>query len=345
MPYMSKEYNAVIKEYFDITDKTTRFNLLNIDEADQSQVLAALTSRLYDHIINKIDDIDYGDIPETKGDITKLSNYEALVDSLDVMKSLLGEYGQKSNPVDIVLEAVDNIRSRRELFERAFKLNVELPMVMYSTMTLACIQANSYLISTCIEFIKLPNGEDYEVVVDRIATAKTRDNLVLKNLEKFNICCKKGDFDKSMEYIISQATKNLLGSSSAAVISGVVALTLLATNIIPIMRELIYFFFHARTQVSDYFFIQSELLKINAQAVESNPNIKAKERKTISKKQYNIANFLDKIANKIAIDNKQSENKASRDLKTDSINNKKYKTDDLLDSAPDSTAASSSSIF
>lgn len=339
MAYMTKEYDQILKEHFDLDDKDTRTIMLNVNEEDQSQILASLTSRLYDHIINKIDDIDFGDIPETKGDITKLSNYEQLVDSLDVMKSLLSQYGQKANPVDTVLEALDNIRSRREMFEKAFKLSIELPMVMYSTMTLAVIQANSYLISTCVEFIKIPNGDSYEAVVDKIAVNKTKDNLVLNNLAKFNQCCKKGDFDKSMGYVISQASKNLLGvSTSVAGVAAVVALTLLATNILPIMRELVYFFFHTRTQVSDYFYIQSELLKINAQAVETNPGMKAKERKEISKKQYAIANFFDKVANKIAIDNKQSEVKASREVKSD--NTKKYKADDLVDSMPDSVASS-----
>lgn len=339
MAYMCDEYREVLREHFDIDHKETRKILLNVDEADQSQILASLTSKLYDHIINKIDDIDFGDIPETKGDITKLSNYEDLVDSLDVMKSLLDQYGQKHNPIDIVLEALDNIRSRREIFEKAFKLGIELPMVMYSTMVLAIIQANSYLISTCVEFIKIPNGDTYEAVVDKIALNRSKDNLVLNNLSKFNQSCKKGDFDKSMEYVIGQASKNLLGvPSSVAGVAAVIALTLLATNILPILRELVYFFFHTRTQISDYFYIQSELLKINAQAVENNPTFKAKERKEIAKKQYAIANFFDKVANKIAIDNKQSENKVAKDVKTDS--NKKYKTDELINSVPDSVASS-----
>lgn len=345
MAYIFDEYNKLVKEHFDLSDTVTRKTLLAVDENDQSQVLAALTSKLYDHIINKIDDIDFGEIPNTQGDVTKLSNYEDLVDSLDVMKSLLNEYGQKGNPIDTVIEALDNIRSRRELFERAFKLNIELPMVVYSTMVLAVIQANSYLISTCVEFIKMPN-DDYQTTVNKIAVHRSKDNLVIKNLENFNTSCRKGDFDKSMEYILSQATKNLMGvSTGVAGMAAVVALTLLATNIIPMLRELIFFFYYARTQISDYFAIQSELLKINANAVANDPSFTVKDRKEISKKQYNIAGFFDKIANKIAIDNKQSEVKASRDAKSANSNQKKLKTDDLLDSAPDSVASNQSSIF
>lgn len=337
MPIMSREYQDIIKEHFDITDSTTRKVLINIDENDQTQVLAALTSKLYDHIINKIDDIDYGDIPNSKGDVTKIGNYEELVDSLDVMKSLLAEYGQRHNPVDIVLEALDNIRSRRDLFEKAFKLNIELPMVMYSTMVLAVIQADSYLISTCIEFIKSPNTGEYEVMVDKMGLNRTRDNLVLKNLEKFNKSCKKGEFDKSMEYIITSAAKGLVGDTAVMGLAAVTCLTLLATNIIPLLRELVFFFFYTRTKIADYFSIQAELLKVNAQSIESDPRFKAKERKEISRKQYSIANNFDKIANKVAIDTKQSENKATKDI---SAPTKKYKTDELLDSVPDSATSS-----
>lgn len=335
MPILTNEYNQIMKECFDVTHNDTRKILLNINEADQSQVLASLTSKMYDHIINKIEDIDYGNIPGTKGDVTKIEKYEDLIDSLDVMKSLLAEYGQKSNPVDVVIEALDNIRSRKDLFERAFKLNIELPIVIYCNMVLAIIQSNAYLISTCVEFIKYPNSDDYQVTVDKMAVTRTKDNLVLQNLERFNNSCKKGDFDKSMEYIISSVVKNFVGTSSTVAIA---CLTILALNIIPILRELVFFFFYTRTKISDYFSIQSELLKINAQSVEHDEYIKSKDRKEISKKQYKIANIFDKIANKVAIDNKQSEVKASKDIKIES--NKKYKTDDLLDSVPDSATSS-----
>lgn len=344
MAYITEEYNNILKEYFDLSDTNTRKTLLAVDEADQSQVLAALTSKLYDHIINKIGDIDFGEIPNTQGDVTKLSNYESLIDSLDVMRSLLDEYGQKHNPVDIVIEALDNIRSRRELFERAFKLGVELPMVLYSTIVLAIIQADSYLISTCVEFIKMPN-DNYQTTVNKMAVHRTKDNLVIKNLEDFNRSCKKGDIDKTMDYVISQASKNLMGSAPVTGVVAVICLTLLATNIIPLMRELVYFFYYTRTQISDYFSIQSELLKINATAVANDPSFSSKDRKEISKKQFRIADTFDRIANKIAIDNKQSEVKAKKESNDAKRNTSKIKTDDLLDSAPDSVASNQSSIF
>ena len=138
MAILSSEYEQIMKEYFDVTDRDTRKILLNVNEADQNQVLGALTGRLYDHIIQKIDDIDFGTIDLSKGDVTKIEKYEDLVDSLEVMKKLLTEYDQKFNPVDIVIEALDNI-----LFQK-----INLLIYFNSVISLCATIATSVLYKT-----------------------------------------------------------------------------------------------------------------------------------------------------------------------------------------------------
>ena len=46
-------------EFFDITDTETRKVLLAVNEADQNKVLVSLTSKLYDNVVDRIDDIDF----------------------------------------------------------------------------------------------------------------------------------------------------------------------------------------------------------------------------------------------------------------------------------------------
>ena len=48
--YRDPIFEKAMTEYFDIEDHETRKILLNVNEADQSQVLTALTSKLYDNI-------------------------------------------------------------------------------------------------------------------------------------------------------------------------------------------------------------------------------------------------------------------------------------------------------
>ena len=97
---MYSPYYKVINEYVDFTHDETRDYLLNLNEAEQNKVLINLTSRLYNHITRRISDIDFGTIPNSKGDITKVENYKQMTDCLDVIKGMLIEYKQKTEPVD-----------------------------------------------------------------------------------------------------------------------------------------------------------------------------------------------------------------------------------------------------
>jgi hypothetical protein len=332
--YRSKEFKRAINEYFDIEDTLTRKSLFSINEEDQNQVLISLTSRLYDNIVNKVDDIDFGDIPQTKGDITKLPNYEKLNDCIVIMKGILKEYKQDTKPVDTIDLALENIEKRKETFQRAYQLNVELPIVLYNTMSLAVISSISFMIAACIEFIKTPTQESFDIIVDKVALAKTKQNLLFTNLERFNEACKKGEIDNAMEHVIKMNVKNFTGPG---MIIGGVALVGLLFTIIPIMRELIFFFYYSRTRVSDYFDAQADLLQMNAYNLEMSSEKDAGERKKIVAKQLKIVELFRKISNALIVSNKECEVKATKDIVE---TNKKMKINDVVDELPDSAASS-----
>lgn len=330
------DYNKIVREYFDINHTETRKVLISMNEADETQVLTKLTGRLYDNIVNKVDDIDYGDIPKSKGDITKLENYERLTDCLAILRSLLLEYKQKTTSVDTIIDALDNVAKRKDLFQRAFTFNIELPIVMYSTICLSIVSATSFLIASCIEFIKSPNQEDFDLVLDKTGLIKTKDNLLFRNLEKFNKSCSSGQLDECINYVIKNKVKNLTGVDDLALVVGAIAIAGLLLNIIPILRELTFFFYYSRTRMSDYFDIQADLLNMNAYNVQINQTLDKKERDSISKKQLGISSMFKKISNALAIKSKESEKKAIKDM---TVDNKKYKIDELVDSIPDSATS------
>lgn len=338
-----QDYEKIVKEYFDITDDITRKVMININEADQDKMLSALTNKLYDLVIEKIDDIDFGSIPDTKGDITKLENYSQLLECVDLLNDLLEKFRQPKNPVTIVETAIDNIRNRKELFERGFKFNVELPIVLYSTIVLSIVSSISLLIATCIEFIKEPNQEQFEIVIDKVAISKTRENLLFKNLDKFNHACSKGQIDSCVEQCIKNSTasmrKQLTGIEPVVVIGGAAFITIML-NIIPIIRELIYFFYYSRTQLSDYFELQAELLEVNAYNVAhgNNPDItSAVDRREIANKQKKIAARLKRLSSFFAVKVKTSERETAKAIANDT--SKKYKTSELVDDLPDSASS------
>lgn len=337
----NEDYMRAVNEFFDPTDVETRRILLTVNEADKNQILVALTSKLYDHIIDKVDDIDFGQIPSTKGDITKLTNYEDMLDCVQVIKDLLVEYKQSTDSIDTIVTAIENIKRRKDIFEKGFRYNVEFPIVMYSTIVLSIVSSISLLITSSIEFIKSPNRDTFDLMVDKVGLGKTKDSLLFKDLVLFNKSCSNGQIDESLEFIIKKNIRNLTGLEPI-VIAGAMATITIIFNIIPIIRELVYFFYYSRTRISDYLEIQAELLEMNAYTIEHNENIEEEERKTISRKQNKIAEKLRAISNKLAVKLKKAENETSKEI---SNSNKKMKTSDVLDEIPNSADMDSGSIF
>jgi hypothetical protein len=254
------------------------------------------------------------------------------------MEELITSMGQKPEPIITIKNAIENIELRKTIFEKGFKLNLELPMVMYDTMTLAVISATSFMISTCIDFIKTPNQEGFEISLNKVSLVKTKDHLLFNNLRKFNESCKKGDVDKTLEFIISKNVKGFIGpASGTSVFVATVATTALALAIIPMIRELIFFFYYSRTRVSQYFDIQADLLQMNAHNVEINSTRDNETKKKIVSKQMGISKVFRDLANFFAVKGKVAETEARKEIQNST---KKYKIDDVVDSRPDSAADS-----
>ena len=101
-----------------------------------------------------------------------------------------------------------------------------------------------------------------------MAYVKSKDNLLYTNLGRFNKSCATKEVDKCLEHVIKNGSRQLMGDTLAIV--SVMAVIGIIVSIIPIMRELIFFFFNTKQQISDYFTIQADLLAINAEYVKQN---------------------------------------------------------------------------
>lgn len=326
-------------EHFDLKDPMTRKAVIHMNEADQTSVLTALTSKLYDNIVSKVDDIDYGDIPNTKGDIDKLSNISKLTECIDLLRNILKEFKQDTSPVEEISVALSNVRSRKTLFERAFRMDVELPIIVYNNITLSIIESVSFMIASSIEFMKTPNRDSFQVTLDKVAYAKTKNNLLYKNLKKFNNSCKSGEFDKAIEHVLKNRVNHISEGavSVAAGITVVGAALLIILNIIPILREIVFFFYYTRMRVSDFFDIQADLLQMNAHNLESSLSHDEKQKERIISKQLKIVELFRKIANKISFTGRKAEVETEKEIANSST---KMKINDISGSElPDSVSA------
>ena len=200
----SKAFVECMK-YFDESDKTTRSILLSINEADQNMVMQTLASKFYSYIISKVDKIDFGRIPFSKGDIRKVEKFDQLQECLGILGQILQNYKQPIEDVDTVNIAVQNMIDRTDLFVKAYRLNVEMPIVAYNTLVLSIYSSVSLLITSHIEFIKMGDNAGYRIAVDTASRSHTKNRLLFDNLKKFNNMCAKGDFDKTMDFVMKNS--------------------------------------------------------------------------------------------------------------------------------------------
>lgn len=390
---MVREFNALMHEHMNLSDRDTRRTIISLDEADQNQLLAALTSKLYDKIVEKVDDIDFGTIPRSRGDITKIENYSSLMECVDILRSIIVEYREKTYPIDVVSSAVENMKQRTKTFTKAYALNVEMPIVMYNTIVLAIVSSVSFLISGCIEYIKDPGAETYTIALDKVGYNRTAQNLLFENLAVFNEACKKGDIDVALTEVIRNnrrlAENANEGDNDAVDRSTVIiniggkgvrgigdmngsekpydddgrelvsdsygrnrimkedlnpisfatrALIGICKLIIPMIQNLVYYFYQSKQNISDYFAIQSELIQMNAYKVQYSTTMADDQRKAVYAKQMQIADRMRKISNAFSIDYNRSK-KGAADLAAEE--KKKFTTTDLGMAPPPQTGQSS----
>ena len=339
--YRYKEYEDVIKEHFDIfgTDEETNA-LININEADQSAVLLSLTNKFYDYIITKVDDIDFGEIDVTRGDITKLSNYKRMVQCLIDIINIIKEYKQETSLVDDVLTCIDNIESSRDLWVKSYNTHNPLGQTMYRTMTLACIEATAVLVVNTIDFIKSPSSDTFQASFGKIAYNKTKNGLLFENIRSFNSAYSKGQVAKAMNYVLEANKKNFVGEVGVG--AGIIALSIIVINIIPILRELIFFFFYMRVSIADFFSIHAKMIEMNLLNIDARKDLDKEKKKKISQKQKAIAEKFKAFANKIQVKTREAEYNTYKEIKA---NEKKYTASEVLETMPDSASSGSGSLF
>lgn len=189
------DIDQVLRENFDISDKATRKYLISLDEDDKSAVATALASALYDKIVKRVDDIDFGTIPKSMGDITKVDGFDNTVECLNIIKNLVIEYKESTEIVDTVINAIENVKSRKATFMRGFATKTDLVTTTYNLIVLAIEHSVSFLISVCIEYIKNSDTKTIDMALDKTAYNNAHDNLLFEQLISFNSSCGSGELD------------------------------------------------------------------------------------------------------------------------------------------------------
>lgn len=274
-------------------------------ESETSAVNNAMVSNLYKSAIEKAH-IDFQDIPESKGDLTKYSGYKSMVDTVALLTELSRKMNVKLSELDTIRDAMSALVSHRELFEKGFRLDKEFIILQYNTLVYACVEAISVVISSYVDFVKRPDKVEFSIEKD----VRSNGTITLSNLEKFNKTVKQGQFTKVLTTIINTGNEKLIGAETLVVpllIMGGVAV------LVPLIRELVFSFYHSRMQLSDYLNQQAALLEMNKENMKAS-NMSASERNAIVKKQQAHIEKLRRIADKVKVHTIMGDTKASMEI-------------------------------
>ena len=334
------QYNTLVKEHFDITDRETLKVLTSINEADQNQVMGNLATKLYDAIVKKVTDIDFGQIPASRGDITKIPNYLDMVSCLTTIRDMMVETKQSTATPDIIFLAIENMKKYQKIWEKGFVLDNEVTIVFYNTIALSIVSAISLLTSATVEFVKNPQSDVIDIELAKVANHKTKDNLLFTNLDKFNKSCRKGDIEKIFNDLLRTQRQLKEGtivkeSISAVLFTGAMVLGLLNV-VIPILHQLTNALYCLRQNVAEYLAGEADVIRLNAEKVQYNRSKTPEQKKKIIARQHKIADHFKKWSNKLMIKANKADAEAKKQIKEDKSN--KSKIGDVIDEMPDSAS-------
>ena len=141
--YVLKEFIEASK-LMDLSDKETYVTVGVVNEAEQREVLLGVTNKLYEKIEAKVTDVDFGTIPQSRGDFLKIDNIDMVTEAVTDMKKIYQEYKQPLTYINTITDAINNIVELKNEFQRCFASNTSLGIVLYNSTAMAVISIFTY---------------------------------------------------------------------------------------------------------------------------------------------------------------------------------------------------------
>jgi len=284
-----------------------RREVLALTEAELNNVNNNMVGKLFKSAIDK-SYVDFDDIPDSKGDITKYSGYKTMAETLKTIGDIATRSNIKMNELSIIEKAISNIIAYREQFEKGFKLNKDFIILQYNTLVAMCVESTTLLMVSLVDYIKRVDKLEFTVVNSKINIG----GISITNLDKFNKSVANGDFSKVINSVIKSGAQGFTGVS-LAIPAAIIVGSILLVNII---REAIFYFYQSRMKLSDFLNTQAMFLELNRNNLEANAaGLPAAKKNEIIKKQEKLIGKLRNVADKVKVNSKMAEDKSKTDIK------------------------------
>lgn len=237
-----------------------------------------LVEVLYKDIMNK-SNVDFGTIPQSRGDVTRFQHYKTMESSIDSLNQLLGD---RANEGMIRMNSLhEAIIAERQAFEFGYKANVEILQYIYCTMVEALMDVISENIVSYVDYLKETQN------VDLPPRGRVTNSRVNKSVDTFLRLRDKGEWKKLVEYYRREYQKRFFAEAlliGTVTVVGTVAL-------LWAIRSLIYTYFYSAVKVDEKARAMSTYLSA-VSANETNEDAKRKQDK-FNSKLNNVAAFIE----------------------------------------------------
>lgn len=283
----------------------------SLSESEKFTVSEKLIAALYKSSMEKYSIIDFGKIPDSKGDIDRLDHISDINDTIDIITQIAPDMPELKTINDTLM----TLRTFKKELCLGYMQDSALIIMIYNTTVLSLFSAISLAMKICLDFLRTPNG-DIQTSSNIMYKSNSQYNVLIDNLNKFNQSAQKGDLKKVFDSCLKK--DNFIGGIGLGVgltvgtgtIVGI-ALVASAIVIVPIIRELLYFNYNLRMNISEFFKTQAEFLEINVTELRATNN--AKNSNVIKKQQQRIKT-LQNLANKFEVNFNTANEKTRVDL-------------------------------
>ena len=319
---MNKKLDNLLQEYL-VHDAQSMREYKALSEDLRVNLSRKMVEAAFSICARKAEGLDYSMFEKSRGNIDKVEGISDVVDCIAALKNI-SSGGAPIEGLNTVEMALKNLRTLRTDFENGFRKEDGIIKFTYVNACVALYASVSYLIACYVDYVK-DGPATMQMVLNK---NRALDSCMLKGLEQFNKICLNGELQRvfassmkapvlsnesiTMASIMAAATP-LLTASSPLLISTAVVTAIF--GLISFLRFVVYQYYNMRVKMADYCYMQAQFLEMNATKIGM-----VKNMKNASRKQESISKTLNKLADKIDVDQKMSTHKAKSDMNMEDRN-------------------------
>lgn len=316
-----------------------------------TEASATLLQKLYQDIISR-SAIDFGQIPESQGALTKFKDYRTMEEAIECLNKLFA--GVKNDEIDIMNRLHDQIIAARKDFAFGYQFDVEMIKLIYCTSVCTLMEMINLCILSYTKSLRDKNAVEFT-----FTKLKKKDLLVIRSAKAVLHSFESGEWNRIMNVVkkdpairrpvtessmamegqikdvyddVTNIARGVIGSNGMANIKGAIGkvpnflfhtkggnIVLIIAGLIALfasIRKLIFYFFKGRAKVSDWMKNEKEFVKACYDS-----DITSGNNSATTEKKKNLANKLDRLADTIEIKASRANVEAEKALNTSNREN------------------------